>query len=146
MAPLVRMLIASFGSHVSRVCAAPVVFGDGCSLSSPRFCSWECDHRAFFSSFLCNWCSVAVSENLWNDVRFVFVGHRNAVPVCVFLRTCTSQLEYCFLWCSLFWLACWQTSVRQFDSGAFWAVCTTGFHLLSFCGVPRFWCQFRGSR
>ena len=46
VAPLIRMLITSFGSHGSRVCAAPVVLGAGCSLSSPRYCSWDCDHRA----------------------------------------------------------------------------------------------------
>ena len=43
-------------------------------------------------------------------------------------------MENCFLWCSLFWLVCWQNfPVRHADSGAFWGVCSTGFHLLSLC-------------
>ena len=36
------------------------------------------------------------------------MGHRNAA---FFWRTCSFQLENCFLWCSLFWLACWLTSL-----------------------------------
>ena len=44
---LVSMLTTSFESHGSRMCASSVVVGSACSLSSLRFCSWVCDHRAF---------------------------------------------------------------------------------------------------
>ena len=92
MAPLVVMLIASFGSHVSCVCAAPLVLGDGCSLSSPRFCSWGCAITEPLWSLVC--CkSLHVSQQLvlrrcvgesLACCALRFLGHRNAVPACVF--------------------------------------------------------------
>ena len=78
MALLVRMLITSFGSRGSRVCVAPVVLEAVCSLSSPRYCSWVCDHRAFcglwfasVSIFLGSWYAVSVSAGPWNVVYYV---------------------------------------------------------------------------
>ena len=40
-----------------------------------------------------------------------FCGSPQRSSSLCFWRTCSFQLEYCFLWCSLFWLACWLTSL-----------------------------------
>ena len=148
MEPLVKMLIALFGSYVSCVCAQHLLFlVDGCSLSSPRFCSWMCDHRAFevyglqVSPCFHATGAPSLSRRILGMICPSFCGSPQRSSSLCSWRTCSFQLENYLLWCSLFWLACWQNfPVRRVDSGAFWAVCTTGFHLLSFCTVPSFWC------
>ena len=117
MAPLVKMLIASFGSHVSRVCATPVVLGDGCSLSSPRFCSWMCGHRAFVvyglqvSPRFPATGAPSLCRRILGMMCTSFCGSPQRSSSLCFLRTCSFHLEYCFLWCSLFRLAFWQNSL-----------------------------------
>ena len=76
------------------------------------------------------WCSVAVSANPWFDVHFVLWVTATQLLIMFLLSACSFQLEYCYLWCSLFWLACWLNfPVRHVDSGASCVVGTAGFHL-----------------
>ena len=45
-------------------------------------------------------------------------------PLIVFFENMYFQLEYCFLWCSLFWLACWQTSLFVASTLFHFGLCT----------------------
>ena len=140
MAPLVKMLIASFGSHVSRVCAAPLVLWDGCSISSPRFCSWMCDHRAFvvyglqvsprFSALG----APSLCRRILGMLCATFCGSpQRSSWSCFFCEHVPSswRIVSCGVPCSGSRVG--KTPVRCVDCGAFCAVCTAGFRLLSFC-------------